>query len=86
MQPAQLADQFVAGAEEQVIGIGEQDLDVEILGEVALGQSLDRGLRADGHEDGRLDVAVRGMEQAGAGAGVGTLGKDFEGNLAQVRL
>ena len=68
VQPAQLADQFVAGAQEQVIGVGQDDAGVEILREVALGEPFDGGLRADRHEDGRFDVAVRGVQQAGAGA------------------
>ncbi len=56
----------------------------EIFGEVALGQSFDGGLRAHGHEDGRFDGAVRGVQQAGAGAGVGALGHHFEGDLSQI--
>ena len=65
---------LVAGPQEQMIGIGQQDLDAEILGEVALGESFDRGLRADRHEYRRFDGAMRGVEQAGARAGLRALG------------
>ncbi len=83
VQSAEGADELVTGAQVEVIGIAEEDLDVEILGEVALGEALDGGLGADGHEDGRADIAVRGMQYPGAGPGDGALGLDFEGDLAE---
>ena len=49
-------------------------------------EPFDGGLRADRHEDRRFDGAVRGVQQAGAGARVGTLGDHFEGDLGQLRL
>ena len=64
-----------------MIGVGQQDPDAEILGEVALGEAFDGGLRADRHEDGGFDGPVRGVEQAGAGAGVRAFGDHFEGDL-----
>ena len=76
----------VAGAEKEMVGIGQQDLHAEIFGEIALRESFDGGLRAYRHEDGRLDAAMRSMEQAGARARDGTLGYYFEGNLRQIRL
>ena len=83
MQSAELPDQLVAGAEEQVVGVGENDRRAEFLGEVALGESFDGGLSPDGHEHGSFDVAVSGVKYARAGAGLGALGDYFEGNLAQ---
>ena len=47
-----------AGAEVQVIGIGEDDPRAELC-ELARRHRLDRGLRAHRHEAGRLDLAVR---------------------------
>ena len=76
--------EFVAGAQEKMVGVGQQDADAEIFGEIALGQSFDGGLRADGHEDGRFDGAVGGVQKTGAGAGVGALGHHFEGDLSQI--
>jgi hypothetical protein len=38
-------------------------------------------LGADGHEDRSFDGPVGGVEEAGAGAGGGTFGDDFEGDL-----
>ena len=43
---------------------------------------FDGGLRADGHEDGRLDGAVRSVQQAGAGACDRTLRLNFESESA----
>ena len=83
VQAAQLADGLVARAEEQVIGVGQDDLGVELLDEIALGDALDRGLRAHRHEDRRLDVAVRRVEHAGARPGFRALGEDFERDDAQ---
>jgi hypothetical protein len=86
VEAAELTDEVVTGAEEKMVGVGEDDLRAEFLGEVALRETFDGGLSAYGHEDGRLDVAVGGMKDAGAGAGDGALGENFEGDLAQVSV
>ena len=83
MQAAHLADELVPGAQVEMIGVGQQDADAEIFGQVALGEPFDRGLGAHGHEDGGFDGAVGRMQQAGAGARSGALGDDFEGDLPQ---
>ena len=80
-----MADEFVAGAEVEVVGIGQQDGDAKILGQIALGKAFDGGLGADGHEYRRFDGAVRRMEQSGAGTGMRAFGDDFEGDLGQPR-
>jgi hypothetical protein len=49
----------MAGPKVEVIRVGEQDADVEILGEIALRESLTVA-RADGHEHGRFDITVSG--------------------------
>ena len=52
-----------AGAERKVVGVGEYDLGTErrqVRGEDA----LDRGLGADRHEGGRLDITMGGDEAA----------------------
>ena len=87
MEAAQFVDQFVTGAEEQVVGIAEDDGRAEVVPKVALAESFDGRLGADGHENGRGDVAMGGMEDARAGARDGALGEEFEGDLAgQTRL
>ena len=78
VQPAQAADQFVAGPQKQMIGVGQQDAHVQIVGQIALRESLDRGLRAHRHEDRRLDGAVRRVQQAGASTGLRALGHQLE--------
>ena len=65
--PPAALHELVAGAHIQVIGVGEDDLRAR-LPQVARQHPLDRRLRADGHIDGRLDVAVRGVKNAGARA------------------
>ena len=68
VQPARLFDQILAGADMQVIGIGEDDLRTDFI-QFARGHALDGRLCADRHEDRGLDIAVRGMHNAAAGMG-----------------
>ena len=50
-----------ARAEVEVVRVGEDDPRAE-LRQLARTHGLDGGLRADGHEAGRLDLAVRRLE------------------------
>jgi hypothetical protein len=84
VQAAEAADEVRAGADEEMICVGEQNLDTEISREIPLRQPLYRGLRPDRHEDRRFDSGVGRVEQTGAGACVRTLGNDFKGNLGQL--
>ena len=72
VQTAAPRDEFVARAEEQVIGVAEDDVGAR-LGDVAVQRRLDRALRAHRHEGGRLHHAVRRLELAAARAVVGTV-------------
>ena len=72
VQPAELADQLVAGPEMQVVGVAEQDLGAEVAHLVRV-QRLHGPLRADRHEDGRAHLPVRGPQHPGAGSPVGRL-------------
>ena len=49
----------MAGPQVEVIGVGQQDADAEVVREVALREAFDRGLRADRHEDRGFDGSVR---------------------------
>jgi hypothetical protein len=69
VQPAELADQPVAGPEVQVVGVAEQDLRAEVAHLVGV-QRLDGRLRAHRHEDGRSHLAAHGAKHAGACATV----------------
>ena len=73
-------------AQKKMVGVGQQDLHAEIVGQVALAEAFDRGLRPHWHEDRGLDGSVRRVQQAGARPGMRALGDHFEGNLGQVRL
>ncbi|SPF44226.1 conserved hypothetical protein [Candidatus Sulfopaludibacter sp. SbA4] len=86
VQPSHLADELVAGAQVEMVGVGQQDFHAEVFGEIALGETFDGGLRAYGHEDGGFDGAVGGVQEAGAGTRVGALGDYFEGNGAQIEI
>ena len=56
---AELAHDFVARAQMQVVGVGELDLCADALQILSAQRTLDRRLRADVHKDRRLDRAVR---------------------------
>ena len=83
MQAAHSVDQLMSGPQKQVISVGQQDLHAKLF-QIALRKAFHRGLRTDGHENGRFDCPVWRVEQAGARAGSGALGEDFEGDLGQV--
>jgi hypothetical protein len=74
VKSAHFADELVAGAEEEMVGVGQQDFDAEIFGEVALGESFDGGLGADRHEYGGFDGDMGGVKESRARAGFGALG------------
>ena len=64
MQPAAPRDELVAGPQVQVIGVAEDDLARRRRSSCAMRQRLDGALRADRHEDRRLDDAVRRVQHA----------------------
>ena len=66
MQAAQRADLFVAGTKEEMIGVGQQEPNGQVIGEIALGQAFYSALCADGHEDGSLDGSMRRVQQTRA--------------------
>ena len=66
----------------EVISVPQNDRRFEVFVEIALGEAFNGGLGADGHEDWGGDVAVFGVEDAGAGARYWALGDEFEGDLA----
>jgi hypothetical protein len=70
MQATELANEGVAGSEKQVVRVGEHDLGAG-RAEIVRPQRLHRRVRADRHEDRRLDHAVGGRQSAGAGRAVG---------------
>jgi hypothetical protein len=70
MQTAHALNSFVAGAEEQVVGVRQNDFGVQIVDEIARCQALDGALGADGHEYRRLNYAMRGVQQSGTRAGL----------------
>lgn len=69
-----------AGAEVEVVGVAENDLCPHLFPELPLVDALDGTQGAYGHEDGRLDSAVIGSEQAGAGVGGGVGVEKVEGH------
>jgi hypothetical protein len=67
VQAAQRRDALGTRAQRQVIRVAQDDPRPQPL-EIRRRQRLDRRLRSHRHEHGRLDVAVRGRQHAGAGA------------------
>jgi hypothetical protein len=69
------ADEVVAGAEIEVVGVGKDDLGSAMVVaegfEGVLRDGLDGGGGANGHEDGCFDGAVREMERGSAEVAVG---------------
>ena len=65
MQAAEIADQLVPGPQVEMVRIGENDLRAG-FDQVVAGEHLHGCLRADRHEGGRLDRAVRQDEPSGA--------------------
>jgi hypothetical protein len=61
-----------------MIGVAQDDLGVKIVNQIARQQALDGGLRPHRHEDGGLDIAMGGMQDARARAGSGTGCLDFK--------
>ncbi len=87
VQTTEVLDQLVAGAHEEMVGIGKNDAGLKFVEEIALVQAFHGGLGADRHEDRGGDVAVFGVQDAGAGPGNGAFGEEFEGDLpGQPRL
>jgi len=60
-----------AGAQVEVVGVTQNDLGVDVLVEVAQLHALHGAHSAHGHEDGCVNVAVVGVNDTGAGGGVG---------------
>ncbi len=58
MESAEFADVLVAGPQVKMIGVAENDVGAELFEDV-LRDSLNAGDGTDGHEDWRLDDAVR---------------------------
>lgn len=74
----------MAGTQEQVIGVGQDDVGVEVARQVALWDAFDGCLRADRHEDWCFHHAVSGMEQARARARVGAFSLQLEMHILTV--
>ena len=77
MEAAQIADQFVAGAQPEVVGVAEDDLRAEFL-DFRRVQGFDRALGAHRHENRRFDRAMGQDEFSAAGGALGIGGEDGE--------
>ncbi len=69
MEAATPRDQVVARPQIEVIRVAQEDVGAELL-EIPVHDALDGALRADRHEGGRRNVAVRGRHHAAAGAAI----------------
>ena len=69
-----------------MIGIAEDDLGVDFFNQLFRGESLDRPLRPDRHEDRRFYRTVSGVEDARARTRRRTLGSDLKTHAFSVTL
>ena len=79
VEAAEVCDELVAGIEEQVEGVAEHHVVAE-RGDLARLEPLDGRLGRERHEGGRADVAVSGVQDAGAGLRGAVAGLDAEGS------
>lgn len=75
MQAAKLANLLNSGAQVKVVGVAQQNLDIQLFEDI-LRYAFDRGQRADRHEDRSFDFTVRGDQSASAG--LAGSGRDLE--------
>jgi hypothetical protein len=65
-----------------MVRVGKDDRRAKFLPKVALSETLNGCLGADRHEYGSGDVAMIGVQDTGSRPSLGTLGKQFEGDLS----
>jgi hypothetical protein len=71
MQPSETTDQLVAGAQQQMIGVGKDDFCARFL-KVAVADRLDGPLGPDRHENRGLHDPMRRLKLAEPGDTIGT--------------
>lgn len=83
MEPAELANQFMAWAKKKMIGVAQDDTGLQFVPQVALIQTFYGRLSSDRHEDRGRNVAVLCVEDPGASARDRAFGDKFEGDLTR---
>ena len=83
--PPSLRTCSTPGPQIKMVGVAEQNLDAEFFQDV-LRNALDRCQRADRHEDGSLDLAVRSQQAARAGGAGGGVNFELERHAAIVAI
>jgi hypothetical protein len=78
MKAAKPPDDFMAGPEEKVISVGENDRRVDFVQKLLRGKPFDSRLSADGHENRGGNRAVGGVQEPRARARNGALSLKFE--------
>src|SRR4051794_14214653 len=66
MESAQLPNGFMAGSQEQVIGVGKEDWRIDLIQQLLGSHSLDGRLRTHGHENRSRDRPVVRVEETGS--------------------
>ena len=84
VQATQIADQFVARAQVEVVGVAEDEGCAQI-GQVAGPQRLDGGLGADRGKNGGVDDAVGGVKTAVSRARLACRAVQFKGKFKSHR-
>jgi hypothetical protein len=86
MQAAKALNALVSGPKKQMVGVSQDDFGVQTVFEIALHQAFHSGLRADRHEYGSFNHAVRGVQQARTRASDRTLGLNLESKSRHLAL
>ena len=79
VESAKLADVLVSGPQIEMVSVAENDLGAQFFEDV-LGNGLHCGDGANGHEDRRFDLAMRGDDASGAGAAIAGFDSEVQGH------
>jgi hypothetical protein len=74
MQPAELFHRLVPRPQEEMVGIGKNDLGIQIIDKVSRQDSLNRSLGPHRHKNRRFHNPMVRMQQPGPRASFGTSG------------
>ena len=85
VQPASLLQHFGSGAQVEVVGVAQDDVGLDVVGEQVGPDGFDGALGSDGHKNRGRNRPVGGVEQPAARRRMGVFCVDFKLHGAKVR-